>query len=148
MQSQSPLVNDLTENEPEGTDRTDINVLPAAALKLALTGDMVLRAAYGMTVGRPQIRELAPYQYYDFLRDRNVQGNPELRGTTIHNADLRWEWYPRDGEIVAASAFFKRFIDPIELQSSTPTTTTRSSSTPRALRRSAPSSRHASHSVA
>ena len=37
---------------------------------------MLLRAAYGMTVARPQIRELAPYQYYDFLRDRGSREIP------------------------------------------------------------------------
>ena len=60
---------------------------------------MLLRAAYGMTVSRPQIRELAPYQYYDFVRDRNIEGNPDLKRTLIHNADLRWEWFFDEGQI-------------------------------------------------
>ena len=68
-----------------------------------------------MTVARPQIRELAPYQYYDFLRDRGVEGNPDLKRTRIHNADLRWEWFFDEGQVVAASLFDKRFTNPIEL---------------------------------
>ena len=60
--------------------------LPGVALKYELTKSMLLRAAYGMTVSRPQIRELAPYQYYDFLRDRGIEGNPDLKRTLIQNA--------------------------------------------------------------
>jgi hypothetical protein len=97
------------------TDRTDFDYLPGAALKYQVSPRMLMRAAYGMTVARPQIRELAPYQYYDFLRDRGVEGNPDLKRTLIHNADLRWEWFFDEGQVVAASAFYKRFSNPIEL---------------------------------
>jgi outer membrane receptor protein involved in Fe transport len=43
-----------------------------------------------------------------------VQGNPDLRTTSVHNADLRWEFYPGRGEVLAASLFYKSFVDPIE----------------------------------
>ena len=85
-------------------------ILPGAALKYQLSPKLVLRAAYGMTVARPQIRELAPYQYYDFLRDRGVEGNPDLKRTRIHNVDLRGEWFFAEGQIVALSGFYKRFL--------------------------------------
>ena len=101
--------------EIKRTERTDIDYLPGAALKYQLSPKLVLRAAYGMTVARPQIRELAPYQYYDFLRDRGVEGNPDLKRTRIHNLDLRGEWFFAEGQIVALSGFYKRFLDPIEL---------------------------------
>jgi hypothetical protein len=97
------------------TDRTDVDYLPGAALKYQLSGSMLLRAAYGVTVARPQVRELAPYQYYDFLRDRGVEGNPDLKRTLIQNADLRWEWFFGEGEIASVSGFYKSFADPIEL---------------------------------
>jgi outer membrane receptor protein involved in Fe transport len=61
------------------------------------------------------VRELAPYEYYDFLRDRIVVGNPSLRTATIHNADLRWEWFFGEGQVAAISGFYKKFYDPIEL---------------------------------
>jgi TonB dependent receptor/Carboxypeptidase regulatory-like domain/TonB-dependent Receptor Plug Domain len=97
------------------TSRSDLDFLPGAALKYQLSPKMVLRAAYGITAARPQIRELAPYRYYDFLRDRSVEGNAELKRSLIHNADLRAEWFFAEGQILALSAFHKRFIDPIEL---------------------------------
>ena len=97
------------------TDRTDTDYLPGAALRYQLTPGMLLRGAYGLTVARPQIRELAPFRFYDFLRDRNIVGNPDLERTLIHNADLRWEWFFDEGQVVAASVFYKRFTNPIEL---------------------------------
>lgn len=115
--SQTPIPSEqgTSMEEVRGTDRTDVDVLPAGHLRLELAEGMVLRAAYGMTVARPQIRELAPYQYYDFIRDRNVQGNPDLARTLIQNADLRWEWFFGQGEILALSVFYKYFDQPIEL---------------------------------
>jgi outer membrane receptor protein involved in Fe transport len=101
---------------PNKADRTDFNVLPAAALKYDLGAGMLLRAAYGMTVGRPQARELAPFMYYDFLRDRNIVGNLELRTTLIHSADVRWEWFFGTGQVLSASLFYKNFRRPIEQQ--------------------------------
>jgi hypothetical protein len=113
VESRSPFA--MQTAAPKRTDRRDIDYLPGAALKYQLNERMLARAAYGMTVSRPQIRELAPYTYYDFLRDRGVSGNPDLKRTLIHNADLRWEWFFGEGEIAAVSAFYKRFKDPIEL---------------------------------
>ncbi len=114
VESRSPFSTQVGANIKR-TDRTDVDYLPGGALKYQLGERMLFRTAYGMTVARPQIRELAPYQYYDFLRDRGVEGNPDLERTLVHNADLRWEWFFADGEILAASAFYKRFSDPIEL---------------------------------
>jgi outer membrane receptor protein involved in Fe transport len=118
VQSQSPFA---AENTPESlamsrTNRTDTNVLPGVALKYAISEAMLLRAAYGTTVSRPQVRELAPYDYYDFLRDRKIVGNPDLKTATIHNVDVRWEWFFGEGQVAAVSGFYKKFINPIELQ--------------------------------
>jgi len=113
-------------------DRTDVNVLPAAALKYDLGSGMLLRAAYGMTVGRPQARELAPFMYYDFLRDRNIVGDLDLRTTLIHNADLRWEWFFGTGQVLSASVFYKNFRHPIEQQVISTDGTSKFSNTPSA----------------
>jgi outer membrane receptor protein involved in Fe transport len=43
-----------------------------------------------------------------------VQGNPDLRRTYIHNLDARWELFPSQTEVLAASVFYKIFLDPIE----------------------------------
>jgi outer membrane receptor protein involved in Fe transport len=99
---------------PPGAERTDLDVLPAASLVAALSDEMNLRVAYGGTVARPLVRELAPFLTQDFVRRRNVQGNSDLDRTFIHNFDLRWELFPSPTEVFALSLFYKRFQSPIE----------------------------------
>jgi outer membrane receptor protein involved in Fe transport len=102
---------------PEGLgdiERTDDDVLPTLNVVWGVTDAQNLRAAYSKTLARPIFRELAPFLYYDFARRRSVSGNPALRLSRIHNADLRWEWFFGDDELVSAGAFYKRFQDPIE----------------------------------
>jgi outer membrane receptor protein involved in Fe transport len=96
--------------EPRYTD-----VLPSAALNYSLTDNQNLRLSASQTLSRPEYRELAAVQYRDVLGGDNIVGNPDLRRALIRNADLRWEWYPRSGEVVSVGVFAKRFVDPIEL---------------------------------
>lgn len=103
-----------TPPEP-GVDRTDTRLLPGTNVVYTLTRDMKLRAGYSYTLARPQFRELAPFLFYDFSRRRAVSGNPDLLDTRIHNADVRWELFPGEREVLAASLFYKRFRDPIEV---------------------------------
>ncbi len=94
--------------------RTDSDVLPAASAVVTLGDEMFLRASYGGTVARPLVREVAPFLYQDFVRRRSVTGNPDLERTYVHNADLRWEWFPETTNVLALSLFYKAFEDPIE----------------------------------
>jgi outer membrane receptor protein involved in Fe transport len=94
--------------------RTDDDVLPATNLVYSPRSDMNLRAAYSYTLTRPRFRELAPFLFFDYIRRRSISGNPELATTHIHNADLRWEWFPGEDEVFAISGFYKNFVDPIE----------------------------------
>jgi len=89
--------------------------LPSVNLVYALTPTMNLRGAYGRTLARPTLREIAPFGTEEFAGARLFVGNDSMTYTTIDNYDLRWEWFVNPGEIVAVSAFYKRFVDPIEL---------------------------------
>ncbi len=101
---------------PANLNNTD--VLPGLNFVYRLSADQNLRAAVSQTVNRPDFRELAPFEFTDIVGGRAVVGNPNLRRAKITNADLRWEWFPPngigDGEVVAASVFYKDFRDPIE----------------------------------
>ncbi|WP_225409642.1 TonB-dependent receptor [Stigmatella hybrida] len=99
---------------PASTDNTTVNPMPSLNAVYALTDKANLRAGYSFTVARPQFREVAPFLYYDAIRRRSVSGNPELLSSRIHNADLRWEFFPTESELFSVGGFFKRFIDPIE----------------------------------
>ena len=94
-------------------DQTDL--LPALSFVYRLNDKMNLRAAYGRTVARPLYRELASVRVEDAFNDEFFSGNPDLELSAIDNFDLRWEWFPRSGEIVAASLFYKDFTNPIEV---------------------------------
>ncbi|WP_373513800.1 carboxypeptidase-like regulatory domain-containing protein [Persicitalea sp.] len=88
--------------------------LPSVNLTYNLTDKSLFRLAYGMTLNRPEFRELAPFVYYDFGFDVSRIGNPDLKTPTIQNADFRYEFYPSDGEVISLAGFYKHFRNPIE----------------------------------
>lgn len=89
------------------------DLLPSANLVYQV-GEANLRASWGRTLARPTFRELAPFSSFAFVGDFILSGNESLERTLIDNYDLRWEWFPRPGEIYAVSGFFKAFQNPIE----------------------------------
>lgn len=94
------------------TEVTDF--LPGLNATLRLNPKTNLRLSASQTVIRPELRELASLNIYDFELNASVQGNPQLKRTRISNLDLRYELYPRAGETFSAGIFFKHFKDPIE----------------------------------
>ena len=92
----------------------ELDVLPSLNMTYELKENMNLRMAYGRTLARPTFRELAPYQSFQFVGDYNVKGNTDLKMTDIDNFDLRWEYFPRPGELFSFSVFGKLFTNPIE----------------------------------
>lgn len=92
-------------------------LLQSVNLIFKLNENMNLRASYGQTMSRPEFRECAPFVYYDFLRDANMTGNPNLQQTFIHNADLRFEYFMGKGQSINASVFYKHFTNTIEMTS-------------------------------
>ena len=92
----------------------DDDFLPSLHFIYTLMENMNLRTSFGRTLARPTFREKAPYASFDFIVDGIFRGNPDLQRTLIDNYDLRWEWFPYPGEIMAASVFYKTFENPIE----------------------------------
>ena len=88
--------------------------LPGLNVTYRLTERMNVRLAASRTITRPDFRELAPFEFTDFVGGRTILGNPELERTQINNFDFRWEIFPEIGGILAVSAFYKRFQKPIE----------------------------------
>jgi len=88
--------------------------LPGVNATLKLNAKTNLRLSGSQTVIRPELRELAPLNLYDFELNASVQGNPNLKRTKILNTDLRYELYPRAGEMFTLGVFYKHFDKPIE----------------------------------
>ncbi|GAB2701563.1 TonB-dependent receptor [Mucilaginibacter koreensis] len=96
------------------TKLDNLDFLPSANLTYSVTPKANLRLSYSRTVARPELRELAPFAYYDFELLANITGSTTLKRTQIHNLDLRYEFYPSAGQIISVSAFYKNFKNPIE----------------------------------
>jgi hypothetical protein len=97
---------------PGALKQTD--ALPAFALIWSPWDRQNFRFSYGRTLARPTFRELADVVNYEAFTDEFIGGNPRLNMTLIDNLDLRWEWFARRGEVIAASLFYKRLDQPIE----------------------------------
>jgi hypothetical protein len=96
------------------TDRWDL--LPSANLMLKLGDRQNLRASASRTVARPEFREIAPFAFYDYELNYGVLGDTALRRSSVLNYDLRYEFYPKAGELLSFGLFYKDFTDPIELR--------------------------------
>lgn len=95
-------------------NQSSTEFFPSLNVAYSLTEKQQVRVAYGRSVNRPEFREIVPYVYYDFALDANITGNVDLKNAYVHNADLRYELYPSQGETVSIGAFYKHFADPIE----------------------------------
>ncbi len=91
-----------------------IDVLPSINLSYDLTEKMKIRMSGSQTVNRPEFREIAPFEFYDFENNWTVSGNPQLGRANITNVDLRYEYYPSPGEVITVGGFYKYFKNPIE----------------------------------
>jgi hypothetical protein len=95
-------------------DRDTINLFPSANITYNLSEKSLIRAAYGMTINRPEFREIAPFYYVDFEQNAGIYGAPHIKQAYIHNFDLRFELYPNPGETFNVGVFYKKFLNPIE----------------------------------
>lgn len=91
-----------------------VDVLPSFNLNYMQSEKVNIRLTASQTVSRPEFREISPFTFYDYERDGVVAGNPKLTRTKITNADLRYEVYPRAGEVFTVGLFYKFFDKPIE----------------------------------
>lgn len=85
--------------------------LPSLSLKYSPTDKQNFRFATSKTYTLPQFIEVAPFLFEDL--DGNVFGNPFIYPTTNYNADLKWEMFPKRGELLSLGVFGKYILDPI-----------------------------------
>jgi len=109
---------EVTAGGNEGQDRinndtTYLDILPSINITYSLSDKINIRVSGSQTVARPEFRERALFNYYNFQNFTNISGNLDLVPTDIYNADIRFEYYPSGGQIVSVSAFYKYFDNPI-----------------------------------
>lgn len=107
----------------------DLGIFPSMNLVYGITDKQNLRFSYGKTIARPSFKELSYAEIFDPITGRTFIGGlfkdsisptqvywtGNLISTDIHNLDLRWEILPSAGRTVSLSAFYKKFINPIEM---------------------------------
>jgi len=94
-------------------NRQYLDFLPSVNLSYSLN-KFKYRLSASKTLARPEFREVANFAYYDFVRNAQLLGNPNLEKTDIYNVDVKLEYYPKQGENISAAFFIKDFKKPIE----------------------------------
>ena len=108
----------------------ELGIFPTLNLVYALKENQNLRFSYGKTIARPSFKEMSYAEIVDPLTGRTFIGglfkdaddgagivywDGNLVSTDIHNLDLRYEIYPSNNQTISVSAFYKKFINPIEI---------------------------------
>jgi TonB-dependent receptor len=114
VHSESYLDSSVTFEKTNDTNLAQADLLPSAGLIYSITPKMNVRLNYSETLARPSFRELAAYYSYDTIINDFIEGNPELSMSSIQNYDVRWEWFPRPGELFSVSLFYKDIKNAIE----------------------------------
>jgi Outer membrane protein beta-barrel family/Carboxypeptidase regulatory-like domain/TonB-dependent Receptor Plug Domain len=114
FESFDQLVGSVQKTDPRHVNTLVQDFLPGLNLTYKLNNSSNLRFAAGQTVIRPEFRELSPFAFYDFELGAQVVGNKSAQRTKVSNLDLRYEIYPRAGELFTIGTYFKYFDKPIE----------------------------------
>jgi outer membrane receptor protein involved in Fe transport len=109
------VVGSMKEKDPRHVHTKVDDFLPGLNLTYKSTDKTNIRLSGSQTVIRPEFRELSPFAFFDFDLGATTTGNKALIRTKVTNADLRYELYPRAGELFTLGVFYKYFDKPIEL---------------------------------
>ena len=88
-----------------------VNFLPSLSLKYKLNDSQNLKFAASKTYTLPQFKEKVKLLFQEVTQD--YEGNPLLYASTNYNADLGWEYFPSNGELISVTAFGKLIQNPI-----------------------------------
>ena len=97
-----------------------VNVLPSLHLTYNLTGNLLVRAAWSNTIGRPDYEELSGFREVEItqtpegeLEGSVASGNPDLEPFASLNLDATAEYYFPRGGLLSVGGFYKRVQNPI-----------------------------------
>jgi TonB-dependent receptor len=90
------------------------DLLPSLNVITPITRRSAFRTSYFKSVNRPEMRELAPFSFYNFNINSEFMGETKLKRAEIHNFDARYELYPGGENMISVGVFHKEIINPIE----------------------------------
>lgn len=96
----------------QGENKFDtMEYLPSLSAKYELNEKQNLKFAASKTYTLPQFKERAPFLFEEV--GQSYFGNPFLYNSTDYNFDLKWEYFPKGGEVISLTGFGKYIQNPI-----------------------------------
>ncbi|HLT53980.1 MAG TPA: TonB-dependent receptor [Flavobacteriaceae bacterium] len=95
-------------------DREYNEFYPSINLKYELNEKFFVRFASSLTQTLPEFKELSPFEYVS-PTGRVTRGNPDLEKSDVINLDLKWEFFPKNSELISLAGFYKKIESPINL---------------------------------
>ncbi len=108
------VIGSVKKSDPRHVYSKVTDYLPGLNATYKVNNKTNIRLSGSQTVIRPEFRELSTFQFYDFDLGATVAGFTGLTRTKVTNFDLRYELYPRGGELFTFGVFYKFFDKPIE----------------------------------
>lgn len=112
--SHQKLFSGNLQNEDINTEFKSIDFLPSINTIFNFDQHTNLKLAYSRSINKPELREIAPFSFYDFSTKLTTYGNPNLKNAIINNYDVYLEFFPALDELISIGYFYKYFINPIE----------------------------------
>jgi outer membrane receptor protein involved in Fe transport len=88
------------------------NVYPSLNVKYSFSDNQALRLAVSNTITLPEFKEVSPFEYVS-QTGQVTRGNPNLDASKNLNYDLKWEYFPSNGQLISLAGFYKEIKDPI-----------------------------------
>lgn len=85
--------------------------MPSLTAKYEINEKQNIKFAASKTYTLPQFKERAPFLYEEV--GQSYIGNPFLYNSTDYNFDLKWEMFPKNGEVISVTGFAKYIQNPI-----------------------------------
>ncbi|MBE9575516.1 TonB-dependent receptor [Flavobacterium proteolyticum] len=85
--------------------------LPSLTAKYEINEKQNVKFAASKTYTLPQFKERAPFLFEEV--GQSFFGNENLYNSTDYNFDLKWEMYPKNGEVISFTGFGKYIQNPI-----------------------------------
>jgi len=108
------LIGSVKKSDPRFVNTKVTDYLPGINVTYKVNNKTNVRLTGSQTIVRPEFRELSTFSFYDFDLGASVSGFSGLVRTKVSNFDLRYELYPRAGELFTIGFFYKYFAKPIE----------------------------------
>ena len=85
--------------------------LPSLTAKYEVNEKQNIKLAASKTYTLPQFKERAPFLFEEV--GQSYFGNENLYNSTDYNFDLKWEMFPKNGEVISFTGFGKYIQNPI-----------------------------------